>query len=347
MKKIVFIIIIMSFMAHILAITYGERSSSLMTHDPIRYSNKPENLSRTNHFNTVWSGNGFQHMNFYVTSASINNLGLEENDEIAVFDGVYCVGMVKLVSSINEYVSFVASLDDSTTPETDGYSPGHDVSFKIWKENTSTEYSYPQLLVEYSAGNPVFQIGGTVVIQLSVQETQYSLGLNVEPVNCGTTTGSGWYYQGNQVTLTVLPNPNYHFQHWQDSNGNIISNSNPYIYFMPDNDTILVAVLEETTNTNDPNIANNNFLVYNFPNPFNPITQINYIIKETSPVEIDIFNAKGQKILTLLKTIAQEGNHSVTWDGRDANKKEVGNGVYFYRMKSKGFIQTGKMLLLK
>ena len=48
------------------------------------------------HFTKIWTGNGFDHMNFYAMSATINGEPLQVDDEIAIFDGVYCVGFKKV-----------------------------------------------------------------------------------------------------------------------------------------------------------------------------------------------------------------------------------------------------------
>jgi NAD-dependent dihydropyrimidine dehydrogenase PreA subunit len=87
-----------------------------------------------NYFETVWSGNGFDHMNFYVFSATIDGVNVGDCDEIAVFDGDYCVGTVHLDGPIEDggYADFVASKDDPDTEEIDGYTPGNPITWKIW-----------------------------------------------------------------------------------------------------------------------------------------------------------------------------------------------------------------------
>jgi len=47
-------------------------------------------LFAQSHFSTVWSGNGLDHMNFYVINATINGVDMEPGDEIGVFDGGVC-----------------------------------------------------------------------------------------------------------------------------------------------------------------------------------------------------------------------------------------------------------------
>ncbi len=88
-------------------------------------------------------------------------------------------------------------------------------------------------------------------------------------------------------------------------------------------------------------------LVGNFPNPFNPQTAIMFQLSKQMPVELYIYNVKGQKVKTLLKEEKEAGMHSIIWNGSDDNNNSVSSGVYFYRMVTETVIESKKMLLLK
>lgn len=93
----------------------------------------------------------------------------------------------------------------------------------------------------------------------------------------------------------------------------------------------------------------------NFPNPFNPNTTINYTVGESSngsglvPVNITVYNIRGQVITTLVDKDKRPGSYSVRWNGKDANGVEVGSGVYFYTMTTTSGreVLTRKMILVK
>ncbi|MCD4651713.1 MAG: carboxypeptidase regulatory-like domain-containing protein [Candidatus Cloacimonetes bacterium] len=85
----------------------------------------------------------------------------------------------------------------------------------------------------------------------------------------------------------------------------------------------------------------------NIPNPFNPETAIHYTMNQSGHVVIEIYNAKGQRVNTLVNAVMDAGNHSVVWNGKDANGKSVKSGVFFYRMKTGRYTSTKKMILLK
>lgn len=86
----------------------------------------------------------------------------------------------------------------------------------------------------------------------------------------------------------------------------------------------------------------------NFPNPFNPSTTIEYALPEQARVELAVYDVLGRRIRVLAQNDDHpSGFHAVGWDGRDAAGRSVGNGVYFYRLSTPAFQQTGKMLLVK
>jgi len=85
----------------------------------------------------------------------------------------------------------------------------------------------------------------------------------------------------------------------------------------------------------------------NYPNPFNPETTISYTVKDNSPVSIDIFNVKGQKVRRLVNEVKNAGNHTVIWNGTDDNGRAVSSGVYYFKMNAGKFSSTKKMIMMK
>jgi flagellar hook assembly protein FlgD len=85
----------------------------------------------------------------------------------------------------------------------------------------------------------------------------------------------------------------------------------------------------------------------NYPNPFNPITNISYELSENSHVELKIYNTMGQEIRTLTRAYQTAGYKSVSWDGKDNSGNYVSSGDYLYRIQADQFVQTKKMLLIK
>ena len=85
----------------------------------------------------------------------------------------------------------------------------------------------------------------------------------------------------------------------------------------------------------------------NYPNPFNPETQIAYTLSETGPVELAIYNVLGQRIRTLVQEVQAAGRYQVVWNGRNENGGSVASGIYLYRLSSAQGVQVRRLLLLK
>ena len=85
----------------------------------------------------------------------------------------------------------------------------------------------------------------------------------------------------------------------------------------------------------------------NYPNPFNPITKINYEISKSSSVKLTIYNILGQEIKILINQILQPDEYQVKWDGTDNNGIKVSSGIYIYQLKTNDLIQTKNMILLR
>ena len=85
----------------------------------------------------------------------------------------------------------------------------------------------------------------------------------------------------------------------------------------------------------------------NFPNPFNPETQILYDIPEQCQVSIEVYDLIGNRIRTLVNGTKNQGRHTVTWFGRDQNESQVATGVYLLRMQADSFTAVQKMVFVK
>jgi len=85
----------------------------------------------------------------------------------------------------------------------------------------------------------------------------------------------------------------------------------------------------------------------NYPNPFNPVTNIAYSIKTAGKVTLEVYNIKGQLVKTLVNEVMETGDHTAIWNGKDNTGKSVSSGVYFYKMKAGNYTATNKMILMK
>ena len=85
----------------------------------------------------------------------------------------------------------------------------------------------------------------------------------------------------------------------------------------------------------------------NYPNPFNPSTDISYSLPESGTVTISVLNKKGEKIAELVNSVQSQGKHVVTWQGSTDDGHAVPSGVYLYRLSWQNHQMTKRMLLLR
>ena len=84
----------------------------------------------------------------------------------------------------------------------------------------------------------------------------------------------------------------------------------------------------------------------NYPNPFNPATLIPYQLAATAQVRLEVFNALGQRMATLVEGEQGAGTYRARWDGTDGSGRAAAAGVYLYRLTVDGVQQTGRMVLV-
>jgi tetratricopeptide (TPR) repeat protein len=83
-------------------------------------------------------------------------------------------------------------------------------------------------------------------------------------------------------------------------------------------------------------------LLENYPNPFNPTTKISYQLPTTAQVTLKVYDLLGREVATLVNEEKQPGYYEIAFDASN-----LSGGVYFYRIITKDFVKTMKMLLVK
>lgn len=114
--------------------------------------------------------------------------------------------------------------------------------------------------------------------------------------------------------------------------GSVINSGNEFQATALDNSAVLPGTFE---------------LGHNYPNPFNPNTNITFALPTDAFVTLSVYNMLGQKVSTLVADQLVAGHHQVTWNGRNEAGIQVASGLYIYQMDAPGFSKAHKMILLK
>lgn len=162
---------------------------------------------------------------------------------------------------------------------------------------------------------------------------------------------------GYNVYRTVTPIPSLAFVRvnpgtildttWVD---NTLYDSGTYRYYIAaldslgnmsaGSDTVLGSPLTEVRGSGDNPFT---FQLHrNYPNPFNPTTQIKYEIGNRDNVELKVFSILGAEVAMLVNEVKVPGVYVAVW-----NAVEMSSGVYFVQLKSDGRVATKRMVLMK
>jgi hypothetical protein len=110
------------------------------------------------------------------------------------------------------------------------------------------------------------------------------------------------------------------------------------------NFTIIITGVEKRKRNDIPKSF---WLSQNFPNPFNPGTEIQFALPMPSDLVIKIYDITGKKMNILVQEHYQSGYYAIHWDGKDSSGKPVPNGTYLYQLQAGDYTQAKKMLLIR
>ena len=83
-------------------------------------------------------------------------------------------------------------------------------------------------------------------------------------------------------------------------------------------------------------------LSQNYPNPFKARTTIKYCVPDKMKIRLEVFDSDGNKVKTLVEEIKKAGTYKV-----DFNAKDLASGEYLYKLESRDYFETKKMVLLR
>ena len=111
--------------------------------------------------------------------------------------------------------------------------------------------------------------------------------------------------------------------------------------------------LQKTTAQTTAQAPGEYALLGNYPNPFNPSTNISYSLPFQSSVELTIYDIMGKEVKSFDITSQSSGYQNIVWEGTNENGNPVSSGIYLYRISIKSlennetFVKTAKLIMLK
>jgi len=85
----------------------------------------------------------------------------------------------------------------------------------------------------------------------------------------------------------------------------------------------------------------------NYPNPFNPVTNITYDIASATDVTLEIYNVMGQRVRTLAQGSHEPGRYRIMWNATNDYGQSLSSGMYIYRIQAGDFVSVKKLILMK
>ena len=171
---------------------------------------------------------------------------------------------------------------------------------------------------------PVSPDSGVVALVINIETQTYPVNVSWElnPENgieySIVTEGMG--KESNSVGInqsgstTIMSSSNGKFRLNAQATGNIVKNDLPTVYS----------------------------LGQNYPNPFNPTTHISYSVVNAGVVTLKVYDVLGREVATMVNENKEPGSYQVSWDASNAS-----SGIYFYQLRTKEYVDTKKMMLLK
>lgn len=134
-----------------------------------------------------------------------------------------------------------------------------------------------------------------------------------------------------------------------DQEGNVAYTHSNYPSDLKINDSKdIIDNLLSVTGIRNVNVSPNEFeLKPNYPNPFNPTTNIPFTVDKNQNIKLEIYNITGRLVKTLINASYPEGSYNVVWDALDDHNYHVASGIYFIRLSGEQTTQTRQIILLK
>jgi hypothetical protein len=124
-----------------------------------------------------------------------------------------------------------------------------------------------------------------------------------------------------------------------------VDGKNMYVQVIRTDSTLIDYI--EILKKPEPPIPDKFYLSQNFPNPFNPSTTIRYSVPADSYLTLQVFDALGSLVATLVDEQKSAGTYDLEFSINNIRKNIISSGVYFYQLRAGNFSDSRKFIILK
>jgi hypothetical protein len=242
-------------------------------------------------------------------------------------------GISRLMADIDEVAGVLAGfLSDSLYLN---YDPDYETGRRNWLDGVGEVEGYTVDMTGYS-----LVLDSADQVTPSAGSEEYNVMIHGHAGNGGKSA----FLAFDAIALNTVPS-----YHWVGASWYMVNISSTPDISMPQHASPLIAVYEGILSVDD-DIAGTPktfSLKNNYPNPFNPVTNIHYELHQNTYVEITIYDILGREVKKLVSGYLVSGYHEATWNGTNDLGIPVAAGIYFYKVEAGNFTQTKKMILLK
>ena len=153
------------------------------------------------------------------------------------------------------------------------------------------------------------------------------------PANWGSTSAPS-APEGNSIYRTNLTVDTNTEADWSVTTGSGDPNTQ--------SDGVVTSVFDSDQHADENQTLPTEFKLGNYPNPFNPTTNIRFSLPQSVQVKLSVYNILGQEVAVLTNGSFQAGTHEVQFDAT-----HLSSGIYLYTLQTENSILTQKMILSK
>ena len=170
--------------------------------------------------------------------------------------------------------------------------------------------------------------------------------------NAGGVLGDTWLFRNDTWVLVdsggVIPNQRDHAAFFDSATGllHLVGGYDGTDY-LSDDFSYEVPTLTATGVAEPVPAAFRPLMLEVYPNPFNPMTSIDFAMSEAGYVSLTVYNIAGRVIVELVDGVLPPGTHSTVWRGVDRSGRRVSSGTYLLRLETPQGVKTGKVVLAK